>query len=46
MQSNSLESILHTLTTLDPAMEISLAEDEMNKARRCIDNMFAEVEKS
>lgn len=46
MQSNDLESVLYTLRTLGADMEISLPEDEMSKARRCIDNMFAEVEKS
>jgi quinolinate synthase len=46
MQSNSLESIEKTLQELDPAMEIILAEDEMLRARSCIENMFAAVEKS
>ena len=45
MQSNSLESIAHTLEHLDPAMEIVLEAEEMARAKTCIDNMFAEVEK-
>lgn len=46
MQSNTLETVLHTLENLDPTMEISLPSQDLEAARRCIDNMFAEVEKS
>jgi quinolinate synthase len=46
MQSNSLESVLETLSTLDAQREILLEPKVMDDARTCIERMFAEVEKT
>jgi quinolinate synthase len=46
MQSNSLETVLETMKTLDPKREILIDPMVVDGARRCIERMFEEVEKS